>query len=44
VKPDKEKSAERIDGVVSLIMGIAGAALRVKKTNPYESGGLFAVG
>lgn len=44
IKPDKEKSAERIDGVVSLIMGVAGAALRVQKTNPYEKGGLFAVG
>lgn len=44
IKPDKEKSAERIDGVISLILGVAGAALRIQKTNPYESGGLFAVG
>jgi phage terminase large subunit-like protein len=43
VKPDKEKSAERIDGVVSLVMGVGRAALRKEVVNPYETGGLFAV-
>ena len=43
IKPDKEKSAERIDGAVALIMGVDRAALRRTVINPYESGGLFAV-
>jgi phage terminase large subunit-like protein len=43
IKPDKEKSAERIDGAVALIMAVDRAALRRENTNPYETGGLFAV-
>jgi phage terminase large subunit-like protein len=40
IKADKEKSAERIDGVVALIMAIDRAALRRTVINPYESRGL----
>ncbi|MBX9580487.1 MAG: terminase large subunit [Gemmataceae bacterium] len=43
IKPDKEKSAERIDGVVSLIMGVDRAALRKAPVNPYEKRGLLSV-
>ncbi len=43
IKPDKEKSAERIDGVVALIEAIDRAALRREVVNPYETGGLFSV-
>jgi phage terminase large subunit-like protein len=44
IKPDKEKSAERIDGVVALIMGVGRAELRkAPASNPYESGGVFAL-
>lgn len=44
IKPDKEKSAERIDGIVALIEGVARATLRLEVVNPYETGGLFTVG
>jgi phage terminase large subunit-like protein len=40
IKPDKEKSAERIDGIVALIMGLARAVLKIEKVSPYESGGI----
>ena len=43
IKPDKEKSAERIDGVVSLIDGVAGAAMRTKAANPYATRGIFSI-
>jgi phage terminase large subunit-like protein len=43
IKPDKEKSAERIDGVVAEIIAIDRAVLRREEVNPYETGGLFAV-
>jgi phage terminase large subunit-like protein len=43
IKPDKEKSAEKIDGVISLILGVAGAAMRKVVTNPYETRGVDAV-
>lgn len=43
VKPDKEKSAERIDGIVGLIMGIAGASMKRDLVTPYLHGGIFAV-
>ncbi len=43
IKPDKEKSAERIDGVVALIMGLARAVMRMNVTNPYETEGLFVL-
>jgi phage terminase large subunit-like protein len=40
IKADKEKSAERIDGVVALIMAIDRASLRRTIINPYDSRGL----
>lgn len=43
IKPDKEKSAERIDGVVADIMAVDRAALRKVATNPYEKRGILAV-
>jgi phage terminase large subunit-like protein len=43
VKPDKEKSAERIDGIIALILGIAGATLRTKVSNPYATRGIFSI-
>lgn len=43
IKPDKEKSAERIDGIVALILGVAGAALRVNVVNPYETRGIVVL-
>jgi len=43
-KPDKEKSVERMDGIVALIEAIARAALRREVVNPYEGGRLSFVG
>jgi phage terminase large subunit-like protein len=43
IKADKEKSAERIDGVVALIMGLSRAVLRIEKVSPYESRGLLVL-
>jgi phage terminase large subunit-like protein len=43
IKPDKEKSAERIDGVVALIQGIARATMKIDYVNPYETEGLFGI-
>ncbi len=36
LKPDKEKSSEKIDGIVALIMALGRAALRVENTNPFN--------
>lgn len=38
VKPDKAASAEKIDGIVALIMGLGRAGLCVVPTNPYDDG------
>jgi hypothetical protein len=43
IKPDKEKSAEKIDGVVAMLMGVAGATLRREFVNPYLTRGIFSV-
>ncbi len=40
IKPDKEKSKDKIDGVVSEIMGIGRALANKKKTSVYESRGI----
>jgi phage terminase large subunit-like protein len=41
LKPTKAKSAEKIDGIVALIMGIGEALVRTAaKTNVYEERGL----
>jgi phage terminase large subunit-like protein len=42
-KPDKEKSTERIDGVVGLIMAIARAMLANDTTSVYESRGVICL-
>jgi phage terminase large subunit-like protein len=36
VKPDKEKSTEKIDGVVAMIMGLDRALRAVTGTSVYE--------
>ncbi len=43
LKPDKEKSAEKIDGIVALIMALGRAALRTDHTSVYETRGLLSV-
>jgi phage terminase large subunit-like protein len=45
IKPAKDKSTERIDGIVAAIMGL-GVALSVEPEGPsvYETRGLLAVG
>jgi phage terminase large subunit-like protein len=43
-KPDKEKSTERIDGIVALIMALARATLQNKTTSVYETRGVLTFG
>lgn len=40
MKPDKEKSRERIDGIVGLVMAIGRAMVRTETTSVYEERGL----
>lgn len=42
-KPDKEKSIERIDGAVALIMAIGRAMLQKDTTSIYEQRGLISI-
>ena len=44
MKPDKEKSTERIDGVVGLIMAISRAMLKNETVSIYESRGVLTFG
>ena len=44
MKPDKEKSTERIDGVVALIMGLSRAMLKTDTTSIYETRGVLTFG
>lgn len=44
MKPDKEKSTERIDGVVGLIMAISRAMLRNDTSSIYETRGVLTFG
>jgi phage terminase large subunit-like protein len=44
IKPDKEKSTEKIDGMVALIMATDCAMRRRKKPSVYETRGVLAVG
>jgi phage terminase large subunit-like protein len=44
LKPDKEKSTERIDGVVALIMAISRATLNNEVASVYESRGVLTFG
>ncbi len=41
-KPDKEKSTERIDGAVALIMAVGRAMLRQDTTSIYETRGIIS--
>ena len=43
MKPDKEKSIERIDGAVALIMAIGRAMLEKDTTSIYETRGLMSI-
>lgn len=43
VKPDKEKSIEKIDGIVSLIMGLDRAVTGKPKQSKYESEGIRVI-
>ena len=44
IKPDKEKSEEKIDGIVAMIMGIGRAMVREGSgTSIYEEQGIFVV-
>ena len=43
LKPDKEKSSEKIDGIVALIMALGRAALRTDHTSVYQTRGLLSV-
>ena len=44
IAPDKEKSAEKIDGVVALIIGLAVAIATPDKRSVYEERGPLIVG
>jgi len=44
LKPDKEKSTERIDGVVGLIMALSRAMLLTETTSVYETRGVLTFG
>jgi phage terminase large subunit-like protein len=44
IKPDKEKSTEKIDGVVAAIMALDTASRNVVRTSVYETRGLETVG
>lgn len=41
IKPDKEKSTERIDGAVALIMALDRAIRNVRKTSVYDERGIL---
>jgi len=44
-KPDKEKSTEKIDGIVALIMAIGRSMVRKEGSgNVYDERGLLSVG
>ncbi len=44
LKPDKESSPERIDGIVALIMGLARAKVAMPQESIYETRGLLVFG
>ena len=43
IKPNKQKSTEKIDGVVALIMGLARASLGGGRESAYESRGVIFI-
>ncbi len=44
IKIDKEKSTDRVDGMVALVMGLDGALRVENETSVYEDGGIFTIG
>jgi phage terminase large subunit-like protein len=44
IKPDKEKSTERIDGVVALVMALDRATRNGNTASVYESRGVLTFG
>lgn len=45
IKPDKQRSREKIDGAVAAIMAIGRATVQpAEEANPYASGGFFVLG
>ena len=45
IKPSKAKSTEKIDGIVSLVMGVARCMVRDSSGGSvYDEGGLFVIG
>ena len=44
VKPAKDKSTEKIDGIVAAIMGLDRATKHKDSKSVYEDGGIFTVG
>lgn len=46
IKPDKQRSREKIDGAVAAIMAIGRASVQLEgeDANPYASGGFFVLG
>ncbi|MEO5366044.1 MAG: terminase large subunit [Magnetococcus sp. WYHC-3] len=43
VKPEKDKSADRIDGIVALIMALGRALINFEKKSVYEDRGLLVI-
>jgi phage terminase large subunit-like protein len=43
IKPDKEKSTERIDGAVALIMALDRAISNENKTSVYDERGILII-
>jgi len=43
VKPARDKSSKRIDGVISSIMALDRAVKNENKESKYETGGLIAI-
>jgi len=43
LKPDKNKSTERIDGVVALVMALGRATVQVPQTSVYQTHGILVV-
>jgi len=44
MKPDKEKSIEKIDGIISLIMAISRAMVNENTRSIYEDRGIITIG
>jgi phage terminase large subunit-like protein len=40
IKPDKEKSSQRIDATVAMVMAVGRAVLETKKVSVYETRGV----